>query len=209
MSYRTMAQRFKGLLREVKYKIGKDTSDKPYNYLRKDAKEYAHIYALSANTQKYPLYKENDCTNFVSQALVAGGMKMKGNDYRKSSEWFCYTTDPSNLNKSSLTWRSAQYFRMYWKERAGESKKMLLSEAVKNYGLIYNTLEVGDVIQYGNANDIAYHTQIVINKEVNIVTGKEDLFIAQHSANRKNVSLNEYLLLLSGKKCKYIYIYQF
>lgn len=187
-----------------------------YNYNRILAKEYAQHHALNPNLDKYPLYKESDCTNFVCQALVAGGMKMMGGDYRRFTEWFCYTADEKNLKNTSLTWRSAQFFRMYWGNKDGEGnnmarefKKMTVSEALNNFYEIYEFIMVGDVIQYGDINDTAYHSQIVHSKEVNVVSGKNDIFVAQHSANRKNVSLNEYLKLLNNKKSKYVYLYHF
>ena len=181
------------------------------------AKDYVQNYAISPNNNnQYPLFKENDCTNFICQALVAGGMKMRGGDYRKYTEWFCYTNNSEALQKVSLSWRSAQYFRMYWGNRNGEGAnmsneftKLTVEEAIIKFNELYNYLSIGDVIQYGNEDDIAYHTQMIHEKDVNIVTGKEDIFVAQHSANRKHVSLSEYLRLLNNKKNRYVYIYHF
>ncbi len=70
---------------------------------------------------------------------------------------------------------------------------------------------MGDVIQYGDPknNNYPYHTQVVHAKEFNIALNRNDLFMAQHTANRKNVSLYEYLKLLQNKANRYIYVYHF
>lgn len=215
MSHKRIYNIIRYNVRRVKFKL-RGNRNIQYNYNRKLAKEYAQNYALNPNLSEYPLYKENDCTNFVCQALKSGGMNMIGGDYRRFSEWFCYTKSSRELQQASLTWRSAQYFRMYWgnkdgqgKNMAREFKKITVDEAIASYDKLYDYLMIGDVIQYGDINDIPYHTQIIHAKEVNIVTGNLDIFVAQHSANRKHVSLYEYLKLLNNKKSKYVYLYHF
>lgn len=190
--------------------------DIKYTYNREAAKAYAQTYAELPNTKEYPFYKENDCTNFVCQALYAGGMTMIGSDYEKESAWFCYTREPSTLRKCSLTWRSAQYFRMYWgyNENRGislvkEYEEFTIEEAIYRFDKIYDCLMVGDVIQYADESKVPYHTQIIISKEFNVATDNHDIFVAQHSANRKHVSLHQYLRVLRNGKGKYIYTYHF
>lgn len=184
-------------------------------YNREAAKAYAEMYAESHNT-KYPLFKENDCTNFVSQVLTAGGMKQVGQNYDSYQSWFCYTNDAKQLKKISLSWRSGRYFRRYWGNENGFGenaakifKEMTVLEALNNFDELYDFLEIGDVIQYGNPqnNNYPYHSQVIHAKEYNIVLGKNDLFMAQHSVNRKNVSLYDYLKLLQNKEIRNIYIY--
>lgn len=187
-----------------------------YAYNREAAIAYAQTYAEAPNTKEYPLYKDNDCTNFICQALIAGGMKMVGADYEKETAWFCYTREPSNLRKCSLTWRSAEYFRVYWgyngdmgKGMAKVYKEYTVEEAIERFDELYEYLMVGDVVQYADERRIPYHTQIITSKEFNIATDKHDIFAAQHSANRKHVSLNEYWRLLRNGKGRYIYTYHF
>ncbi|MEG0774028.1 amidase domain-containing protein [Clostridium sp.] len=187
-------------------------------YNRNAAKAYAEAYALSPNTKQYPLFKDDDCTNFISQVLRAGGMMMIGNDYTKFQNWFCYTNNPRNLAQISLTWRSARYFRRHWGNENGigsnaarEYKEMKLLDAIANFQGLYNILEIGDVIQYGDPKkgNLPYHTQVIHAKGYNTVKGRNDLFMAQHTANRKNVSLYEYFSLLKDKDRRRIYIYRF
>lgn len=189
---------------------------KNYVYNRARAKAYAEAYAETPNLKEYPVFKDNDCTNFISQVLVAGGMKMKGADYRKFTDWFCYTKDPMALKKVSLTWRSAEYFRKYWGNKDGqgnnmadEFKELTVEEAIARFDELYTYIMIGDVIQYADNNKKIYHSQVVHAKEFNVALNRNDLFIAQHSLNRKHVSLYEYLKLLKNKKGRYIYIYHF
>lgn len=203
-------------IRNRKIEVPHIEGKRPYVYNRQRAKAYAEMYALTANAKEYPIYTENDCVNFVSQALVYGGMKMEGVSFDKFDNWFCYTKNQSQLSKASLTWRSSQYFRLYWGNKDGEGhnkaysfEKMTVDEAIRGFENLYKKLKIGDVIQYGDVNDIAYHSQIIHAKEINTVSGREDIFVAQHSANRKHVSLYEYLRLLNNKKSKYVYIYHF
>ena len=190
--------------------------NKRYTYNREAAVAYAQTYAEVSNTKEYPLYKGNDCTNFVCQALVAGGMAMVGSDYEKATAWFCYTKEPSTLKKCSLTWRSAEYFRKYWgyNEDSGsyivkEYKEFTVEEAIDKFDELYEYLIPGDVIQYAGKDKKPYHTQIVTSKEFNIATDKHDIFGAQHSANRKHVSLHQYWRMIKNGKGQYIYIYHF
>lgn len=184
-------------------------------YNREAAKDYAEMYAESHNN-KYPLFKGDDCTNFISQVLAAGGMKQIGQNYDSYQSWFCYTNDAKQLKKISLSWRSARYFRKYWGNENGVGqnaskvfKKMTVSEALKDFNALYEFLEIGDVVQYGDPenNNYPYHSQVIHAKEYNVVLGRNDLFMAQHSVNRKNVSLYDYLKLLKNKDIRNIYLY--
>ncbi|MGL4731074.1 MAG: amidase domain-containing protein [Clostridium sp.] len=185
-------------------------------YNRDLAKHYAEEYAEKSNVRAYPVFKENDCTNFVSQALNAGGIDMAGERYDSYEDWFCYTKDDKQLRKISLTWRSAIYFRKYWGNNngIGYNKAKIYKELKVNYILehfdeIYAMLEIGDVIQYGDIdkNNEPYHTQIIHEKGFNVSINRNDLFVAQHSVNRKNVSLYDYLKLLQNKDRRVVYIY--
>ncbi|WP_373899389.1 amidase domain-containing protein [Haloimpatiens sp. FM7315] len=182
-------------------------------YNRINAQKYAESYALTPNIKEYPYYKNNDCTNFVSQTLHAGGLKMEGNNWKSSDSWFCNTNNYKELKKVSLTFRSADYFLKYWGNYKGSGQNtayyfFLLKpqEFIINFNQIYNMLEIGDVIQYGNPKP--YHSQIVHNKIFNPLIGKHDLYMAQHSSNKLNISLYNYVIQLLKKENPFIFIYK-
>ena len=88
-------------------------------------------------------------------------------------------------------------------------KELTVEEAISKYDELYTYLMIGDVIQYADSNKKIYHSQVVHAKEFNVALNRNDLFMAQHTINRKHVSLYEYLKLLKDKKGRYIYIYHF
>lgn len=182
-------------------------------YNRKAVQEYIKKYALSPNFQEYVYFADNDCTNFVSQVLRAGGMMEVGTKWDSVESWFSNTTNIKELEKISITWRVSRYFMRHWGNedgfgynRAYKFYKTTPSEFIKNYSLLYNNLEVGDVIQYGNP--LPYHSQVVYQKVFNESLGRNDLLMAQHTANKINISLYRYVFKLLKNKNHYIYIYK-
>ncbi|HWB01110.1 MAG TPA: amidase domain-containing protein [Pirellulales bacterium] len=77
-------------------------------YNRADAVRYAMRWALARNPS-FPNYSSNhggggDCSNFVSQCLLAGGWAMLEGTRENSTAWFAEET------YTSRTWSSAQWF---------------------------------------------------------------------------------------------------
>lgn len=186
------------------------------NYNRNLAKNYAEKYALNPNSQ-YPYFKDNDCANFVSQVLRAGGIEEVGSRWDDVSSWFCRTNDIKNLTKISITWRAARYFRRYWgnenglgMNKAAVYTSMTAKQALDSFDMLVSMLDIGDVIQYGNPNNggYPYHTQVIHDKGLNIQIGKLDLFLAQHTVNRLYISFYEYLMRFTDKNIRPVYIYK-
>lgn len=73
-------------------------------YNRGNAVAYANQWALSRNWLSYGSYTD-DCTNFVSQALNAGGYKQVGGNKNSDNAWY-YNSD---LDQPSLTWVNAPH----------------------------------------------------------------------------------------------------
>src|SRR5262249_34855138 len=107
------------------------------SYSRIKAVHYAQTYALSTNT-KYHTFTSSDCTNFVSQALYAGGWPMIQGEKKVSSVWY-YDFDswfPGWISPASYTWAAAANFHSFL-SASGRAKKVTGAEA----------LELGDVVQ--------------------------------------------------------------
>lgn len=181
-------------------------------YIRTRAVSYALRYVHTYNPQ-FTAYT-NDCTNFVSQALLAGGFPMVGgsaSDYDNTSVWwYGRATPPDNLledvlnyakNKvgldpdgskihqrylASKTWASAQRFHDFL-QRSGRAR------AIDDY----LRLDPGDVIQVHNGKYV-HHTFFVVKKT------PSDLYLANHSGRAplrwlgadvmKNISEGEYFI---------------
>lgn len=188
------------------------------NYDRKAAKEYAERYALNPNINNYPYFETDDCANFVSQVLKAGGIDETGYPrWDKLESWFCNTINTKDLTNIAITWRAARYFRRHWgnedglgRNRAAEYIILTVQQALDNFEKLYPLLYEGDVIQHGdpNQNNYPYHTQVIHGKGYNFQVGRYDLFMAQHTENRLYVSLYDYLNRFDNKSLRFVYIYR-
>lgn len=192
-------------------------SDKNLNYDRALAKEYAEKYALTPNKEEYPYFEKDDCANFISQVLKAGGIEQVGLRWDKPEAWFCRTKKTADLKNIAITWRAARYFRRHWANedgvghnRAAVAITITVKQALDNFDRLYTLLKEGDVIQYGNPkkNNHPYHTQVIHDKGLNWKLNRYDLYMAQHTENRLYVSLYQYLSRFEDKDIRPIYIYR-
>lgn len=138
-------------------------------YVGEDAANYARSYALSCNS-KYPSYLK-DCTNFVSQCIYAGGIKMKGNNsepgvYTSTTQWFCKvakTDDHGNYTRVeyalTTSWINVADFNSYLTSIAK------YKAVRKTFHELFVYSSVGDVIQLKSiATGTPYHSIIISKK---------------------------------------------
>jgi hypothetical protein len=124
------------------------TKDIP-TYRRLEAVKYAERWWNSYN----PAYRsfENDCTNYISQCLHAGGAPMRGYPNR-SKGWWCQN------NNWSYSWTVANALRWY----LSGSKQGLRGEEMNSA----DQLRPGDVICYDFDGDGHWqHTTMVVAKD--------------------------------------------
>lgn len=175
---------------EKKIKEQKVTDDEvsmlSTTYNASAAATYAQRHATSYN-REYKTYLE-DCTNFVSQAVHAGGKKeaktsnvMAEPDIKKTTSfWYSDRYEEWHTNhftykwKETSSWIGVDDFRIYWSGKGIVTKNYTTRSGVKNYAA------VGDVIQLQNSSGTWYHSIIVSKKE----NGK--LYYCGHSRNRLN-----------------------
>lgn len=144
------------------------------SYNRTNAVAYARKWALSRN-QKYIEY-ENDCTNFVSQVMLAGGWTMVGDKSigsRKSDSVWWYDKSAWYF-KASYTWGGAQNFYNF----LNKSKRGML---VGNS----NKLQLGDLIQIKKTSGHIYHTMVVTGKDY-----QGDLLLSYHTSDHLDEPLS-------------------
>ena len=148
-------------------------------YDRAKAISYALIWWNSRNPLFYDF--ENiggDCTNFVSQCLLYGGLKMHYN------EWFF-----RNINHRSPSWSGVNEFCNF-----------LLTNQVDTspIGVLSSISQVteGDIVQLTLGGHSTFHHSMLITK---INHEKEpsnrtfdDIFITCHTVDAKNVMLSAY-----------------
>lgn len=142
----------------------------PYN--REAAVEYAQKYAFERNSNYASL--ESNCTNFVSQSLVAGGKRMDSPSrprkdvrityHNNSQKWYCdyIWTNKNRWKEFSVTtsFVRTDAFVDYWTKERG----MKLYQAVNSIGGLldlYEFCELGDVIILYNTRQEIEHLCII------------------------------------------------
>lgn len=108
---------------------------------------YAHKWAFSHNSAFYNF--ENiggDCTNFVSQCLLAGGAVM---NYTRDTGWYYNSPDDR-----AAAWTSVEYFYRF----------IINNKNVGPFGkhVTLDEIGVGDVIQLGSGGKF-YHSLLVVD----------------------------------------------
>ena len=125
--------------------------NKPYNRAR--AVEYARRWAMGRN----PLFVDftgigGNCTNFVSQCLLAGGCVM---NYTPDFGWYYVSAEDR-----APAWSSVEYFYDFLTE-APRFAMRNGGEGPFGREVERPLAEIGDVIQYANADGDWYHTVII------------------------------------------------
>lgn len=122
-------------------KLSASNKKKVVNYATKWAKSYNPAY------RKYG----NDCTNFVSQALYAGGWKHVNGYYKSDAKWY------GNSSFTSWTWSGAENFYRFARNESKRASRL---------GSVYS-LVPGDVLQYKSAGQKNMSHTMVTTKKIN------------------------------------------
>lgn len=142
-------------------------------YNRNKAVEYAKKYVYAYNPTYYNFSSiGGDCTNFVSQCVLAGDKEM---DYNING-WF-YNSPSSR----SPAWTSVEDFWNYGLN--GKSFKIIEVEIEK--------LEIGDIVQFYNPNTKRYYHNVIITKIIYPISIK-NILVTSHDNNAFNKSLALY-----------------
>ena len=130
-------------------------------YNRENAVEYARRWALDANPEfGYFGGIGGDCTNFISQCLLAGGGIMNY-DYIKG--WFY-----KSMEKRSPSWTSVGYLQKYLLRK--EKSEGPFAESVA-----LNEIQLGDIIQL-RQNPTHFNHTVIVTKIIN-----ETFYVCAHS----------------------------
>lgn len=148
-------------------------------YDRDAAVQYALAYALNPNPS-YVYFEGNDCTNFISQCLRAGGAK---NDFNNTHPWWY------NSGQTSICWAVAA--SLFWYIRTRSDRNLFGIKAQTFYINDYDTyaskiegrVVLGDLIQYRNTKGIIQHSTIITAFDK-----KGEPLVSQHTRNGKNLT---------------------
>lgn len=140
-------------------------------YDRISAVEYATKWALDKNPQYFHFEGiGGDCTNFISQCLLAGGGKM---NFDKYYGWFYI-----DQNNRSPSWTSVNYLQRF-----------LLSNKSPGFNvkiMPIDKLEIGDIIQIRQTPENFNHS-VIITKIVS-----SQIYVSAHSYDALNKPLSSY-----------------
>ena len=147
-------------------------------YNRDNAVAYAHKWAFKRN----PRYLNftgigGDCTNFISQCLLAGGAKM---NYKKTFGWYY-----NSANDRTPSWTGVQYFYNF----------LINNKGVGPYAelITMDKLLPGDVIQLSFVSGTFGHSLLVVS--VGAVPSLDNILIATHTDDSDNRPLSTYSVI--------------
>lgn len=131
------------------------------NYNREEAVAYAHRWAYERNPQYYDFGGiGGDCTNFVSQCVLAGGGIMNHPD------WFYY-----NISQRSPSWTGTEFLYRFLTDNKG----------IGPFGkeLPINKIQKADIVQLKKEKATFSHTMIVV--ETGIFPAPNNILVASHT----------------------------
>lgn len=140
-------------------------------YQRDKVVAYAKKWAFGRNPEFYDFNNlGGDCTNFASQCIFAGAPVM---NYTETFGWFY-----KSLNDRTPSWTGVEYLYNFLVGNTGAGP---FAEE-RNLG----ELEVGDIVQLGNAANDFYHSPVVVG----IIGG--NIYVAAHSYDAYFKPLSSY-----------------
>ncbi len=152
------------------------TSPLPVSYDRGASVDYAKAHALSYNTA-FKAFND-DCTNFVSQSLLAGGWQMVLGYYTNNDVWWYGCALPGGYTcHASYTWGAAFNFHEFLGTSPGQRT---------NFVQYYGDVWPGDIIFADWDGPSGHHPDGRID-HVMFVTGRDsegNLYISQHTTDR-------------------------
>lgn len=129
-------------------------------------------------------WNPNNCANYVSQLLLAGGVnrtipepRPTVNVYDTTDYWYSFNT-PNNNYEQSTSWIRVLDFFNYW----NRSQETISPQNLNPY----RDLDVGDVIQLQpKSGGIFYHSMMVIDKD------DKTVYLTGNSNDRQRMDIRE------------------
>lgn len=158
----------------------------------------------------YPSYK-TDCTNFVSQCLLASGIHYRDEWYIYRKNGFYHNNIDANYQvnyswdiSNTWCWPVAQNFRNFWLDRVSKKYMIKGSAIVQNPQAVWNLgITRGTVVQiadYNNGLQDSWHSMIVTgytdNSDGYILTYHTDNTLSKTLAEVANSYQDKYFVFL-------------
>ena len=152
-------------------------------YQRQDAWRYAMRYGINPNPN-YIYFEDDDCTNFVSQCLRAGGAQ---NHYHPTHPWWYLD------GKMSLSWSVASSLYWYIRVSTEEDESGIRAQTFFQSTSrplkqdILDAIQPADLIQYRDAGGVVRHSSIITGFGYDD-NGEFGPLVTQHTSNAVNIS---------------------
>lgn len=152
-------------------------------YNRNNATSYADLWALARNSN-YPTWG-SDCTNFASQALVAGSYPQVRGDSNvtNNNNWFFWWNIRPWTWTNSRSWSVAvdQYKFQMWHYPGGWLWSGPLTPVDNNFWYAYNAIYNGDQLYYNWNGD--KNTDHINHMGVQVNPGYSNYYNCNHTCN--------------------------
>jgi hypothetical protein len=145
------------------------------SYNRTDAATYAKKYAITPNPS-YPPFP-NDCTSFVSQAMLAGGWTMIGGNVFDRTSDDVWWWGKSSFTRASYTWGGAHNFSRFIlrsvRGRACKRDELTIGDVVQisSGGQVFHSMVVTRAAAGGAGPFMCYHTTNTFEKDLGMIEG--------------------------------------
>lgn len=168
-------------------------------YNREAAYDYSQKYAYDFNSN-YEAIEDNDCANFVSQCIHAGGLEMSTNWYMIKMDLLeaigyhlfepISFTEHANLSfKWTHTWTDASRHYHYFKDNYGiKTYKIYRGDSISDFIKNHQDIKVGDLLYFHNQkkSDIdVTHSTIISDID------EKDIYFAGHTSPAEHASLDK------------------
>ncbi len=158
-------------------------------YNKATAAAYAVKHAITYNTGGYRSYG-NDCTNFISQCLKAGGWSETGTSLsRTSNTTWLYSSLGEGF--TSYTWAGAHNHYFFHKETARSTA-----------GAYVSSLRLGDIMQVSFAGDGHIGHTVIVSKED---TNGTD-YVSYHTTNTLNKPVTQFVSDCGASALFYVWL---
>lgn len=153
-------------------------------YNRTAAVNYAYAWSQNGGKKRnpaYPDFTENDCTNFVSQVVRAGGVPINGSgscgSYRTSTQWFVNPSAWWCITNSwawSTSWSVVSDFWAYHTQNTTNAASTMYTYSQLDQ--LRRAAQPGDIVQLQDSTGGAKWHSMVVTKKVS-----GELYFTYHS----------------------------
>ena len=188
--------------------VGSEQGEAVLAYSRTNAINYAYAWWNGQNSS-YPDFGSNDCTNFISQSMKAGGFSFRGSgdgcrDESTQTEWYVNRNSPPlwciGSNRDwvwSTAWSVVYDFKRYYTYYNAYASELGWTTSASTAKSLLSPGDIVQLQQLQGGNWVSYHNMLV-TKETS-----SDLLMTYNSTDTKDKPLGQ---IPTGSTQRYVLI---